>query len=176
LNIVSGARVSTDIQWPSAADLLMESLIFSVIIAIGEEPGFRGFALPRLLKGRSAVAASLILGSLHTIWHLPLLVTGEEPLVIIPIIFSGAVLNTWLFNHTNGSVFIAMFLHASVDLWVGIFNPLFTGADGEMQTIWLAIVYTAMAVLLPLLAGKELGRMSEARREPIVADQPLSAD
>jgi membrane protease YdiL (CAAX protease family) len=175
LNILSGAKIVAEPQWPAWSDLLMESLVFSIIIGIGEEPGFRGFALPRLMKGRSALTASLILGALHTIWHAPLLISGEETLVIIPIIFSGAVLNTWLFNHTNGSVFLALILHASVDLWVGVFNPLFGGADAAQQTNWLAAVYVGLAILLPLLAGKELGRMAETATERIGARQPMAA-
>jgi len=175
LNIVSGAKVATNIQWPSVSDLFLESFVFSIIIAIGEEPGFRGFALPRLLVGRPALAASLILGVLHTIWHLPLLIAGEESLLIIPIILSGAILNTWLFNHTRGSVLMAMFLHASVDLWVGIFNPLFSGADAQTQYVWLVVVYAAMAVLLPILTGKELGRKPEAAVDTLAAEQPVLA-
>ena len=137
LTIASGANLSTNIQWPAWPDLIFEFFIVFFIIALGEEPGFRGFALPRLMVGRSALAASLILGGLHAIWHLPLFVTGSEPPIIILIIISGAVLITWLFNHTQGSVLMIMLLHASVNLWVGVFNPLFSGADAARQTTWL---------------------------------------
>ena len=41
-------------------------------IGLGEEPGWRGFVLPRLLVGRSALSAALILGVIHAVWHLPL--------------------------------------------------------------------------------------------------------
>lgn len=175
LNIASGATVSPNIEMPGMADLLLESLVFSLIIGIGEEPGFRGFALPRLLVGRSALTASLILGLFHTIWHAPLLVTGDEPLVIIPIIFAGAILNTWLFNHTNGSVLIAILLHASVDLWVGVFNPLFSAQGAETQTAWLAVVYVVMAVALPIVAGKDLGRKQEANTNRITVTHQVAA-
>jgi membrane protease YdiL (CAAX protease family) len=175
LNIASGAAVPSNIQWPSWSTLFLESFIFSLIIALGEEPGFRGFALPRLLQNRPAIAASLILGVLHTIWHLPLLIAGEEPLIIIPIILSGAIINTWLFNHTNGSVLIAMLLHASVDLWVGVFNPLFSPADLERQTLWLAAAYVAVAILLPVLTGRELGRRREATMETLTGEQVMAA-
>jgi membrane protease YdiL (CAAX protease family) len=175
LNIASGAAVPSNIQWPSWSTLFLESFIFSLIIALGEEPGFRGFALPRLLQNRPAIVASLILGVLHTIWHLPLLIAGEEPLIIIPIILSGAIINTWLFNHTNGSVLIAMLLHASVDLWVGVFNPLFSPADLERQTLWLAAAYVAVAILLPVLTGRELGRRREATMETLTGEQVMAA-
>lgn len=173
-SLASGATPAPELPMPLLMNLLFESFVFSLIIALGEEPGFRGFALPRLLVGRSALAASLILGFFHTIWHAPLLVTGAEPLIIVPIIFSGAILNTWLFNHTNGSVFLAILLHASVDLWAGFFNPLLAPADAAVQTVWLAVFYAIVAVALPILTGKELGRQPEAAAAQVEgARQPV---
>ncbi len=175
LNVVSGAAVATGIQWPAWSDLLMGFLWPSFFgIALAEEPGFRGFALPRLMAGRSALAASLMLGVLHAIWHLPLFLSGEAPVTIVPIILAGAVINTWLFNHTNGSVLLAMLMHSSVDVALIIFNPMFTGAAAEMQTVWLAVVYVGMAILLPLLTGRELGRKPRTAAGPQPADQLLA--
>jgi membrane protease YdiL (CAAX protease family) len=170
LNIVSGATVSTNIQWPAWPDLITEILIVFFLIGLGEEPGFRGFALPRLMVGRSALAASLILGVLHAIWHLPLFITGSDSPINILIIISGAVLITWLFNHTNGSVLMIMLLHASVDLWVGLFNPLFSGADAARHATWLVVVYVATALILVLVTGPNLARtptQPEAVGEPV---------
>ena len=45
--------------------------------AVGEEIGWRGFALPRLQARRTALTASLVVGSLHGLWHLPLWLRGE---------------------------------------------------------------------------------------------------
>jgi membrane protease YdiL (CAAX protease family) len=162
LNLLSGARMQVSVPPPAAGDLVFEFLIVFLIIALGEEPGFRGFALPRLLQGRSALTASLILGVLHAIWHGPAFVLGFEPAIIIPIIIAGAVINTWLFNNTNGSVLLAMFLHASVDLWVPFFNRLFSDAGAQSMTIWLVVAYVVTAVLLPIFAGRELGRKPAA--------------
>ena len=177
LNIISGATVSASIQLSAWPELIAAFLFVFFTIALGEEPGFRGFALPRLMAGRSALAASLILGVLHTIWHLPNFVTGDDSLDVILIIIAGAVLITWLFNNTMGSVFIIMILHASVNLWAEVFNPLFSGADAQRQTFWLALVYVAVAILLTILAGRELGRKpATAVVETMAADPPLVAE
>jgi membrane protease YdiL (CAAX protease family) len=177
LNLLSGAKLSADIQFPPFGDLIFEFIIFNFFfIAIGEEPGFRGFALPRLLVGRSAVAASLILGVLHAIWHIPLFVTGDsQPIPTVLVIISGALLFTWLFNNTKGSVLIAMLLHLSVDFWVPIFNPLFSEADAMRQEYWLAFVFVVMAVVLYFAAGKELGRKDQTVAERIAADPAMVA-
>jgi hypothetical protein len=83
-----------------------------------------------------------------------------------------------LFNHTNGSVFMAMLLHTSIDVVsgdVGILKGLFSGADLERQAIWVAVAYAGMAILLPILTGRELGRKPETAREPMAAEQPVLA-
>lgn len=176
LNVLMGASMPANIQIPAGPELLANFLFPSLLlISLGEEPGFRGFALPRLLVGRSALSAALILGVLHAIWHIPLFIFGSDSPLIIPIIISGAVLNTWLFNKTNGSVLLAMLLHASIDLMVGIFNPWFTGADAQMHLVMLVIVFVGMAILLPILTGKELGRKPEADMDIRTAEQPAMA-
>ncbi len=174
LNIAAGAKITAGAKLPDIGELVFGFFFILIVIALGEEPGFRGFALPRLMIGRSALLASVILGVLHTIWHIPLFITGEDSPVVILIIISGAVLNTWLFNRTNGSVFIAMFLHASVNLWVGVFNPFFSRADPARLNIWLAAAYVVMAVAIPLFTGPELGRKRETTGEVKAMDQPAS--
>jgi hypothetical protein len=58
---------------------------------------------------------------------------------------------------------------------VGIFNPVFTGADAQMHLVMLVIVFVGMAVLLPILFGKELGRKVEANIDTLASDQPAMA-
>ena len=48
---------------------VLELVLF--VLVVGEELGWRGYALPLLLEKRSAVTASLILGALWGLWHLP---------------------------------------------------------------------------------------------------------
>jgi membrane protease YdiL (CAAX protease family) len=176
LNLLTGASMSTGIQIPAGPDLFAEFLFPGfLLIALGEEPGFRGFALPRLLVGRSALSAALILGVLHAIWHIPLFIFGSDPPLIAVIVICGAILNTWLFNHTNGSVLLAMLLHASIHLMTGIFNPLFAGADAQMHLVMLAVVFVVLAILLPVLSGKELGRKPEADMDMRTTEQPAMA-
>ena len=63
--------------WPSLFVLFPLTLLIGG--PLGEEPGWRGYVLPRLQTGRSALTASLILGALIALWHLTLLLTSEEP-------------------------------------------------------------------------------------------------
>ena len=119
---------------PSAAAWreLPERFIFIFLfIGLGEEPGWRGFALPRLQKNYSAMKASLILAPIWALWHLPLM-GNEFPLPIIPAflisLLAGTLIQTWLFNHTKGSVFAQMLFHATVNtVGAGLVFPLFKG-------------------------------------------------
>lgn len=176
LNIVSGAEMETNIQLPSAPQVVAFFVMIFFFISLGEEPGFRGFALPRLLIGRSALSASLILGVLHAIWHLPLFIGGEmSPFSTTLIILAGAVMFTWIFNNTHGSVLIAMLFHTMVDLSVAYFEPLFSGANAQNLSIWQMVMYVATASLIVVLTGRELGRKPEAEVDMRATEQPAMA-
>ena len=175
LTLATGSKLIANPTW-NWGEIIFEVILVFFVIALGEEPAFRGFALVRLMNGRSALTASLILGLLHSIWHLPLFLTGDDSPMIILIIFAGAILNTWLFNNTKGSVLLNMIMHASVNFWVGIFNPLFSAADAARQTTWLMIAYVATGVIVTLLSGKNLSRQPEIEAESVAAEPQLVAN
>lgn len=177
LNLLTGADMTASFQFPPLTDFAAAFLFIFLSISLGEEPGFRGFSLARFLNTRSAVAASLIVGVLHALWHAPLFVFAGDPAITTSIlVIAGSFIFTWLFNKSKGSVLIVMLFHASVDVWTPIFQPLFSGADAQRQTIWLVAVYVAVAILLILLTGKELGRKPDTSTQTVTADQPLAAD
>ena len=141
LNLLTGAQMATSFTFPPWQDFLAAFLFIFFTISLGEEPGFRGFSLPRFMTARTAVMASLIVGVLHAIWHLPLFVFGGDPPIIFLLVIFGSFIFTWLFNNTKGSVLLVMLFHASVDVWTPIFNPLFTGAEAMRQTYLMIAVY-----------------------------------
>jgi membrane protease YdiL (CAAX protease family) len=75
--LYAGAPIRNLIANPSLLlSAFLPSVIMGLIIpSIGEEPGWRGFALPRLQAAYGPVIATLILGTLHGVWHLPALFT-----------------------------------------------------------------------------------------------------
>ena len=115
--LLGGATIAYD--WSSLISLLVLSLLFT---GLGEELGWRGFALPRLQAHHKAFPASLLLGVLWGLWHLPLLIAdGLVPLTSLGIvnflifdltITALAVLFTWVYNNTNGSLFLMVLFHA----------------------------------------------------------------
>src|SRR5215213_2570459 len=122
LNVGLGAAAPSLSQFSPLSGLIV---VFAVRLIdpldgpMGEEPGWRGFALPRLQADRSPLLASLILAVLVTLWHLPLWVLpqfGASPNDILGDILGtlGVTLwYTWLFNHTGGSVLMTIVAHAT---------------------------------------------------------------
>ena len=84
---------------------------------IGEELGWRGFALPRLLESFSPRSAGFILGVIWAVWHLPAFFISGTPqeALALPVFLVGAValsvLATWLYVNTAGSVLASILLH-----------------------------------------------------------------
>ena len=182
LNVLLGA------QAPSAADLggwtgLFSTFALALLIpGIGgawEEPGWRGFALPRLQAGRSALVASLILGAVWALWHLPFVVaTGQMGGWDIVIIMAWTLVLTWVYNGTGGSVLIVMLFHAMFNTVSGSFiSPLaFSGADSVRQSWLLAAVWCAVAVAVVMWAGpKHLSRKLHKQEEEGGAEEPGTA-
>jgi len=64
-------------NWMSLFTLFPILLLIPGMGGAWEEPGWRGYALPSLQTGRSALFASLILGVMWAFWHLPLMMTGQ---------------------------------------------------------------------------------------------------
>jgi membrane protease YdiL (CAAX protease family) len=86
---------------------------------LAEEPGWRGFALPRIQAKHGPLLGSLFLGLFWALWHLPNIVFGGQPLSFFGLEVVAAMVNTyvftWVYNHTRGSLFIAMLLHATIN-------------------------------------------------------------
>lgn len=177
LNVLLGAPALTFghlAQWP---DLLVEILFVFFIIALGEEPGWRGYALPRLQEGRSALSATLNLAAFGVIWHVPLFLTGDSPWSNIPIIVAGYIFLTWVFNNTRGSVLIVMIMHTSQNASRMIFAPLFSGADATRYFWLLTILFIVVGTAVVILAGPaRLSRRTEAQLEATgLVAQPLAS-
>src|SRR5262245_17038569 len=99
----------------------LASFAFLAVINSGEEIGWRGFALPRLFAlDRSPFWASLLLGAVWGVWHLPTyLIPGQSsfPLPLFLLLLCGlSLIYTTLFVRTGGSLIAAVLLHASTDI------------------------------------------------------------
>lgn len=133
---------------PVSDDLttVLPHLMITLVVGgpLGEEPGWRGFALPRLRAHWHPVTASAVLGVIWACWHLPLWWVAEVPssfavylVGVLPLTY----LFTWLFDHTRGSILIALLFHASINTSL-VRLPIFSAWEEWTILVWMA----AMAV------------------------------
>ena len=141
-------------------------LFFIIGGPLGEEPGWRGFALPRLQRRYGPLVGTLILGALWGLWHLPLMIlipgyngagTGFVG-ILIPVlefvieVVAMAVVFTWVFNNVRGSLLLAMLLHGSIntagDSVARLFPTLPPGFLTQLMEILILVVPALLIIVL----------------------------
>lgn len=139
-----------------------------------EEGGWRGFALPRLQQRSGPLVGTLILGVLWGLWHLPEFFTPGTSQYVPGIGFIGhlisfvvfdiltialAVIMTWVFNNTRGSIGLAILLHTSINVASSILlPPLFPSLAGTLLFPLSLVLVFVVAALLIIAATR--GRLS----------------
>jgi uncharacterized protein len=104
--------------------LALTLLILALTDGLGEELGWRGYLLPRLLMRHRAFAAGLIVGLYWWFWHLPSVWTaggameGQPLWLLLADLLAKSLLFTYVFLGTQGSVLLAILLHASTNLFL----------------------------------------------------------
>jgi uncharacterized protein len=166
-------------QWPIIfTGYLPFVAIYLVTAGLGEEPGWRGFALPRMQPKYGSLLGTLLLGLLWSFWHLPnvlLLGWGVQTfaLFVFATIVDGFIL-TWVYNNTKGSLLIAMLLHATQNASTGLVTHLVPGFNSNQYFLLDAISF-GVCVLLIILFTR--GRYSyQPDRNAQSAEAPQSAE
>ena len=128
-------------------------------IANGEEMGWRGYVLPRLQARHNALIASLILGVIWGVWHLPkFLAPGNDssfPLFMLDTVVK-AVMYTWIYNSTGGSLLMVTLFHAASNTG-GVFLPVSTTVSGENMGAYVIqlVIEIIVAIMIVFYAGAE---------------------
>ena len=128
---------------------------------MGEEIGWRGFALPRLQARQSALVASLILGVIWGLWHAPkFFLTGQLStdllvfLVFMVSILGQTILMTWVYNNTGGSLLLVTLFHFSSDAFLTFFLPaLVPSSDVPIIFAIMTLLQVGVAILVVVNYG-----------------------
>jgi CAAX protease family protein len=145
-----------------------------LVIALGEETGFRGYALPKLMEKHSPLVATLILGVLHALWHVPLFITGDSWWVVLHVI-GGAFLFTLIFMNTRGSVLFAMILHSANNAWSTVISGSFFGSYKDQHTMLVGFMFVVMTVVIIIFARTSLTHKPGEAGEMLAAERPALA-
>ena len=180
--VVTGGTIEMSLFGERLAAYLPILLVWT-LVGVGEEPGWRGFALPRLQEILTPVRATLVLGALWALWHLPILAAADEPshgldavpLVGVSVLFVIGIVGyaffyTYLWNRTR-NVWLAILLHGSITAAIGAF--VLVPSDDQVGGTYarLGVLTTVIVVLSAFaLVLKTHGRLGlpeeQARQHP----------
>ena len=168
-------------------------IMLTIFAGMGEEFGWRGFAMPRLQARYNALVSSLIVGLVWGIWHIPLFLTqgttqsewladaGWIPAVVSYTVFCMAwsIQYTWLFNNTKGSVLLAAVMHGAGNVWLGGYIDVYRGHFGGILTF--TAVMAIVSIIIVLIAGPANLSRTNARNvlepgpeAPVEAARPVA--
>ena len=135
---------------------------------IGEEFGWRCFAQPRLHKRYGALRASLLVGLIWGTFHLWILPICPHCLSLTDVLLTQylrliatAVIYSWIYNSTNGSLFLAMMAHAGHNLWVNLM-PNVGGSP-----VLIAFSYGVAALVVIAVTDPGTLQLSRQRRQSV---------
>jgi len=156
------------LDWPVFA-MVIPWILFEVFTN-GEEMGWRGYVLPRLQAKYSALVSSLILGVIWSVWHLPKFFgtgssEGRSFFWFTVYTVSVAILYTWLYNNTRGSLLLVTLFHASGNTF-GMFLPVKFAVAGGIVSNLETIFFVIAAFVVTIFAGVErLSRTEEKQMQ-----------
>ena len=146
------AAATYNISWGRGEPLLYPPnnpafIAAAICFPIGEEVGWRGFAQPELRKRFGPIATSVIIGVFWTLWHIPMMamqhVSPVLYVVFFPFMIAGSIFMTWIWEHTNRSLLLAVLAHAGAHL---------NNSGHAMPARYLPIVIHAIAYVVLAIA------------------------
>jgi hypothetical protein len=159
--VIPGGAPLGEFRWAEAGWFVYLMLTLSALVVtlftFGEEYGWRGYLLPRLLP-LGEIRATVLLGLIWAFWHLPLIVAGLNfpgvnvwlaLLVFAFVTISISFAYTWFYVASSGSVLIAAVLHASFNNFSDKFwgPPLLSGANPFAPSLVGGVVMVALVVV-----------------------------
>jgi membrane protease YdiL (CAAX protease family) len=161
--VAAVATVALGAPAPTATELstwtnIVPFFLFALLVPLlgpWEEPGFRGFALSRLMQSRSVLTASLMVAAIIVFWHLPLFLLGDIPAADVVLILAGGIVFGALVVGSGGSVLIAMVMHATNNAVSGEYiSQMFSGQDADTLGWIRAGIWCLFAVAALFIGGR----------------------
>lgn len=130
--------------------LLLAAMFVFGFDGLGEELGWRGFALPKLQARFSALTSSLILAACWAAWHVPYAMTKGSAMNGLPFwwflpgMLASTILFTWIFNNAQGSILLAILFHAANNTTYNVLPTLFPAISEN--GLWNGLVQGGVAI------------------------------
>ena len=153
-------------------------LILPIGGPLGEEFGWRGYALPRLQQSRGALAAALMLGVVWALWHLPnwwIPMTAQYENVrgngnytffigeFVAVVVALSIIYAFVYNGTGASMLAPLLLHASFNTWDGWLNrAIDPAARPTFFVCQIVLLWTVAIVIVAATGARRLSRRAAA--------------
>lgn len=135
-------------EGPAAYVPALTGVVVAVVVSLGEEVGWRGYALPRLQRRDGPFLASVLLGVLWYLWHIPMFLVSAIPLdlvfVMVLYFVGGSLLFTGIYNGTRGSLLLAVLAHVGAHCN----NSHLALPEDVVPLVVHAIVYAGLGLLV----------------------------
>ena len=156
---------------------LTHFLLQILIVSIGEELGWRGWLLPRLLERQTRLRASLLVATAWGLWHGPLLLSGAQPTALFLLAVLGlSFLYTWIWTHAGERLFLVVLAHATVNAPIFFWEELAASRPnaGAGLSAWYAIevMYGLAGCGLVLVTRKWWLQRPHGERTALQASSP----
>jgi hypothetical protein len=157
------------------APIVLAIPYFFLMLVIGggqEEIGWRGYAQEPLQEKIGVIPASLVIGLIWGIWHLPLwFMTGDlhsaySFLAFVMMTTSISIMYAWLYNSSGKKLVVVMFFHAMNNTAAPLL-PFLHGTEGKPETAyWL---YSAVNVIFGFIFAYVLIKGLKKHNEEVIA-------
>jgi membrane protease YdiL (CAAX protease family) len=133
-----------EISWAGLAAALAVRAVDPLDGPLGEEPGWRGYALPLLQVDRTPLAAGLVLAPVVALWHVPLVASGQLAPIALVVTVAITLVYVWLFNRTGGSALMTLVFHVAQGTGYAVLG--FAGADAARMDGLTGALWCALAI------------------------------
>jgi membrane protease YdiL (CAAX protease family) len=180
-------------DWPLLFTSYLLKVVMLFMVSLWEEIGWMGFALPRLQGKYGPLMASVVLGVMWALWHLPAYFGSTQvvadkvglgeldrllyllpPYIVLAI--STRIVMTWLFNSAMGSVIIVTLFHAGFNMSN---NELITNFMPQINRMfadyeWLYVIWGVLALVLIVFTRGRLSYKAEHAEGPAAEEASTS--
>jgi membrane protease YdiL (CAAX protease family) len=169
---------ASDLHWKGLLKYPLWVVHLNILLAspLAEELGWRGYALPKLQCMVGPFRATMVLGLVWALWHLPLFLvkgwTSASVPVFAMIVIGWSTIITFVFNWSGGSVIVAVIAHSAANACSPFLRDMLAGVPTREGVSWELVIALSLLALAAWLTAFTRGRLGQAEAKKGTNDSP----